>query len=291
MNYSEFYLLENKQSSNPPTEFISFASTSYEVKSGLVVLENTIQVLYKSKKHPTEFLVCGLTYYFHESLLEKFEKSGITGWKTYPVEIIRKGKDKEKLNGYHILTVYGRCGDMDEDRSSVVQKIYPYGKGNELKGVYFENDEWDGNDFFMINNGGYIFITNKVKELLIKENIKYADFIPLTEMTYEGKNLKDKVYEEVENGTYKGDYLSFFDVSRIYYGYKNGPTYLEAMKDEEFKRLWDICNTKENFTNHEIIERYLRRYPDTKEILRGFTSFDSKTQTYNIDTSKRYRNI
>lgn len=289
MNYNEFYKLGHKQSWNPPMEPLNYAFDNNKIKQGIELPEEGLKFLYKSKKEPSKFLVCSLLFFFHEVILEKFVKEGITGWGTYPLEIFKKGKSKEKIEGYHGLKVSGRCGDRDEDRSVVVQQIYPYMFENKLKGTYFKNDEWDYSDFFMLNGGGYIFVTQRVKELLIREKVKEAIFLPLTEMTFEGRTLKDKVFEEIENGTYKGDYLIYGSVARLYYGKGNVPDYVDGMKDEEFKKLWDICNTKENYLNNDLIEKLLRRYPDEKPITEMYSYFDSKTRTSKFD-KYRYEN-
>jgi hypothetical protein len=247
MNYNEFYKLNHKQSWKPTLDAIRINYRELYIKNDTGYPDQIIQLRYKSKKESGKFLVCGSLYLFHEEVLEKFVKEGITGWGIYPVEIFKKGKSKEKIEGYYGLKVSGRCGDRDENRSTVIQEINPFTLKNRLKGTYFENDEWDGTDFFMLNGGGYIFVTQRVKEFLTRAKVKEVEFLPLTEMTFEGRTLKEKVFEEIANGTYKGDYLYYVEVARIYFSQGNIPFYIDGMKDVEFKKLWDICNTKENF--------------------------------------------
>jgi hypothetical protein len=69
----------------------------------------------------------------------------VTGWKTYPVEVL--DKDGRKRPGYVGLSVVGRCGRVTLGKSRIVLKQYPGGHFPEFLGHFFRPSSWDGSDF------------------------------------------------------------------------------------------------------------------------------------------------
>ncbi len=82
--------------------------------------------------------------------------SGITGWRTYDVEI--DGKLSENYSGF---CIEGRCGST----------LRPKEKGF-FNGIKFEIDTWDGSDIFIPNDSLTIFCTQKVKQSIDELNLK-----------------------------------------------------------------------------------------------------------------------
>ncbi len=107
-----------------------------------------------------------------ERVVELLRAHGFTGWKTYAVEIYdRKG---QHLPGYFGLGVTGRVGRRDPWRSPVVDKppIVPGGKPYQVrKGLFFQDDFWDGSDFCCLEVGIEIIVTRRVAQAFQKAGI------------------------------------------------------------------------------------------------------------------------
>ncbi|MBW6498327.1 MAG: hypothetical protein K0B09_08070 [Bacteroidales bacterium] len=90
----------------------------------------------------------------------------ISGWKAIPARIL----GYESLE-YFLLTIKGRCSAIDYDKSESFIKppFTPTGKPFEAKrGLFFDLNSWDGSDIFTPDNSRMIFVTEKVKKILIK---------------------------------------------------------------------------------------------------------------------------
>lgn len=104
----------------------------------------------------------------------------VTGWSTYPVEVF----DQEgKLHAsYHGLAVTGAVCDADYSRSAVATKPSPTPRGRSYdvyKGLYFDEDHWDGSDMFWVS--GVRVILEKVKRIFEQNEVENVRFIPLSE--------------------------------------------------------------------------------------------------------------
>jgi hypothetical protein len=103
-----------------------------------------------------------------------------SGWLTYPVELL--GKDGMPIPNYHGLAVRGRCGPIEQSRSTKIDRIYPGGIFPVLKGMYFDPLTWDGSDVFMpSSNVGFILVVEKMKRAFETARIKNVEFTPLDE--------------------------------------------------------------------------------------------------------------
>jgi len=123
-----------------------------------------------------------------ERIINLFKSNGITGWKTYKVQI-RSKKDELIDQKYFGLIITGRCGYRDYSKSTIVlDKVGVYTKPH-VKGFYFKKDFWDGSDLFMCipDDSGqstmYRFCTRKVVDLFEKEKIKNILFKNLNDST------------------------------------------------------------------------------------------------------------
>lgn len=118
-----------------------------------------------------------------DRIVELFQREGITGWKTYPVEVT--GKGGVPVTGYHGFAVTGRCGPIDP-RRSVLKTLPPLVPGGEERrvrlGLYFDMDTWDGSDIFVATNNNRVIVVERVKELLERNNIRGCEFDRLTEV-------------------------------------------------------------------------------------------------------------
>ncbi|MCF7568940.1 hypothetical protein L3X37_11285 [Sabulilitoribacter arenilitoris] len=143
-----------------------------------------------------------------ERIVELFNSNGITGWKTYDVEIRSKKNDLIDQK-YFGLIITGRCGYRDYAKSSIILDEIGVNIKPHVKGFYFKDDYWDGSDLFMSNpeeNGNstmFRFCTDKVVNLFKKEKIKNIEFENLNESTLAielyNVPLTDKQKSEMEN--------------------------------------------------------------------------------------------
>lgn len=123
-----------------------------------------------------------------------FRTMGFTGWDTYPIEL--RGKNGELIQGYHGLFVTGKIGAVDYNRSQV--QIVPHtivGLQPDivLKGLYFEDNSWDGSDFFLSPNSTQLIVTEPVIKALssLKPPVKNWIAEPLSEVKRSIKFEKD----------------------------------------------------------------------------------------------------
>ncbi len=113
-------------------------------------------------------------------MVASLQEAGISGWSTYPVELF--GKQGEPLGTYHGLIVHGRCGAIDDSRSERTTKEFPAAVLPIWRGLYFDEDSWDGADIFMPSDEtGWIFVTERAKHIFAAR-AKNVRFTTLTEV-------------------------------------------------------------------------------------------------------------
>lgn len=108
-------------------------------------------------------------------------ENSISGWSVYPVEII--GRKNEPLPGYHGFAVIGPECQRDRSRSQVITKLNAVGRSTQVyKGLYFNESQWDGSDFFMVRPFGGIVVTEKVYRLIKGANVTNTQLTLLAEV-------------------------------------------------------------------------------------------------------------
>ena len=109
------------------------------------------------------------TVLISDRLVGLFRAHRFSGWSTYKVLL----DAKEVHQKYFGLTVTGRCGPLDRTRGEWVHRDDV--PGRFLRGVFFDEQSWDDADFFLPQGTAFIFITERVRDLLMREaaeNIK-----------------------------------------------------------------------------------------------------------------------
>ena len=112
-----------------------------------------------------------------ERIIDLFKSNGITGWKSYDVNIFSKNNQLIDQK-YYGLIITGRCGYQDNSQSSIVMDKFGITTEPHAKGFYFKDNYWDGTDLFMCKtdeNGEstmFRFCSQKVADLIKKEKIK-----------------------------------------------------------------------------------------------------------------------
>ena len=84
---------------------------------------------------------------------------------------------------YCFLDITSKCGDIMNIDGSTIPKCpkcnTPLFKPNDLYGVSFDMDKWDGSDIFVFDNLPNLpIVTEKLKNILVKNkltNIKFED--------------------------------------------------------------------------------------------------------------------
>ena len=111
----------------------------------------------------------------HTRIVDLLLDQGLTGWGTYPVEVY--GKEGELFRDYFGFTITGRCGPIDGSRSQEASKQYPARISSVWVGLYFDENSWDGSDFFMTSDlTGWKFVTDRTVEAFATAKVKGVSF-------------------------------------------------------------------------------------------------------------------
>lgn len=192
LNYDKIYKIGDPVSNRPfRGEIDDFDLAKPEISRG----ENKV-----NEKVPVKHSMGGKTLYdviwttnafpmiVSERVIELFKTNGITGWKTYNVEIYSK-KNEFIDQKYYGLIITGRCGYRDFSKNSIVMDKIGIMTEPHSKGIYFKDDDWDGSDLFMCKpdeNGKstmFRFCTQKVADLIKKEKIKNLSLEKVNDFT------------------------------------------------------------------------------------------------------------
>lgn len=121
-------------------------------------------------------------YLVSNRLKETLEENEITGWKTFPISL--KDRNNREIEGYSGFSVVGRCGFLDFDKSTVIEKklVKDGVVGKYYKGLYFELEEWDGSDIFVPKGTRYFFTNKKTMNILKKAKISNLKFQYINEI-------------------------------------------------------------------------------------------------------------
>lgn len=113
--------------------------------------------------------------------LSLLSSRGFSGWSAFPVVV--RDKSGAIVEGYSGLSIHGRCGDIDNSRSELVQKDFPGGTFPVHRGLFFGADDWDGSDMFCARGGsGWIFVTREVANAIEAAKFKNISLEPTTEV-------------------------------------------------------------------------------------------------------------
>lgn len=114
---------------------------------------------------------------FQKTLLEL----RATGWSTFPV--VLKDRQKHVVRGYSGLSITGRCGPLENQRSVRFEKKTAGGHTHAWLGYYFAEASWDGSDVFTTSDSGaQIFVLERVKTALEANGIPDLSFTALDEV-------------------------------------------------------------------------------------------------------------
>ncbi len=100
------------------------------------------------------------------------EGNGITGWKSYPIEVY--DKKGNPILGYSGFSITGRGGEMEGARSPKWKEIC-----DSRQRPRYHPKQWDGSDIFRIDPA-YLVISKKLRDILIESKITGVEYFPLS---------------------------------------------------------------------------------------------------------------
>lgn len=121
-------------------------------------------------------------YLISDKMKAALEENALTGWKAFAVKVL--GKQGQEISGYHGLSITGRCGKINYNKSEIIEKrLVPNGPlVKYYKGLHIGLDEWDGTDFFLPEKTLWTIITKTAAEALKKNkltNIKFENLLEI----------------------------------------------------------------------------------------------------------------
>ena len=151
---------------------------------GDVVPTEPVKFVRSMGGRPQDIVTCEyvVIWLVSDKVVNLLRGEGITGWRTFPVEVT--GKGGTPITGYHGFAVTGRCGPVDPRRSvpAILPPLVPGGPARHQRlGLYFDLNTWDGSDVFVPANIDRVFVVRRVKEVLERNKIPRCEFEPAKE--------------------------------------------------------------------------------------------------------------
>jgi hypothetical protein len=110
-----------------------------------------------------------------DKVVSVLRKNFCSGWSTYPVRLYDHAGNL--VTGFHGLSVHGRCGPRQPERSIPVEKDQGSGPRTVYRGLFFDESAWDGSDVFAPSDGtGFVFVLERVRDLLLQAKVKGSRF-------------------------------------------------------------------------------------------------------------------
>jgi len=132
-------------------------------------------------------------YLISDKMKQVFEANNLTGWKTFAVKVF--SKQGQEIEGYHGLSILGRCGARNESKSEVIMKQFvpngPFVK--YFKGLHIGLDKWDGSDFFLEDKTTIAIVTRKVADILKKHKFTNIRLVNLADYEVQDFGLQNEI--------------------------------------------------------------------------------------------------
>lgn len=126
-----------------------------------------------------------------------YEAEGLTGITSFepPAEVVRVGKRPSgdippELPDYYLVRIIWNGANLDDVASEAVryERDCSYHKGGvrQLRGVYFEEASWQGDDIFIARGlAGVVVISERMKDLIVENDLTNVTIIPAEEYAYD----------------------------------------------------------------------------------------------------------
>jgi hypothetical protein len=166
-------------------EFHPLRRRTFDLFSGSVrpTKRNPIRFQITSGKNPCDFMAGSFSPVITERLVQLLKKERITGWKPYPVEVYDQ-KGQQVSEQFHGFSITGRGGPQDVTRG--VESVFTEDDGTKkpmrMSALYFDLNNWDGSDLFIIDDSYWLLATPRAIEVF--ESAKVTGWKPkkLTEV-------------------------------------------------------------------------------------------------------------
>jgi hypothetical protein len=187
MNIKEFYRFGSKLLSTTvqahmdrPKGFLSIAPDERRLMDEDRLMQGTYNdfifpVVFKQEygKKLQDMLDTGTAslYLISDKMKTVLEDNNLTGWQTFAVKVLTK--KEEEIEGYHGLSITGRCGKIDYSKSEIIEKrLVPTGPLAKFhKGLHVGLDKWDGSDFFLPEKYFGTIVTSRAADVLKKSKL------------------------------------------------------------------------------------------------------------------------
>ncbi|MDQ0109558.1 hypothetical protein J2T02_004702 [Chitinophaga terrae (ex Kim and Jung 2007)] len=192
MSIEKFYTFSSKLSSST-VQAHPISLSDKEDNAGLFDQHRLIQGVYDGIFFPVTFkqeygkkledvLDTGWPSLFliSDKMKAVLEENAFTGWKNFVVKVL--DKKGQEIQGYHGLSITGRCGKINYNKSEIIEKrLVPNAPlVKYYKGLPVDLNKWDTSDFFLPEKYFGIIITGRAAEVLKKSkvtNIKLENII------------------------------------------------------------------------------------------------------------------
>ena len=135
-------------------------------------------------------------YLISDKMKAVLEENTLTGWKTFAVKVL--DKKGQEIQGYHGLSITGKCGKIDYSKSGIIEKrLVPNGPlVKYYKGLHIGLDGWDGTDFFLPEKTLWAIITKKMAESLKKNKLTNIRLENLAEIEVDCAMVQDSLQNQ-----------------------------------------------------------------------------------------------
>lgn len=194
----EFYIIQKTYTNFARPVKLESSQEVYECpKCGSIFVKrlSDIKVYFKGEKVADYYSVSNYNIISGE-MQKLLVEAGITGFtlKNIVVESwydLKENKLDIPFSDLKEIVITGRCGFLRHIDGRIVEKCNEcgakdYESQDEVNGLSIRLDEWDKSDMFYFRNWeGVIIVTEKVKEILEKNDLKNIKFI----------NIKDFIFD------------------------------------------------------------------------------------------------
>lgn len=129
------------------------------------------------EENVTDFMWTIEETFITDRVARLFKEAGFTGYELKPVEVVNR-RDIT-VWGFNVIGRGGKAQGLQLKYRCEACGVERY-SGYE-NGIIFDEKEWDGSDFFMIDGWGVILITEKVKDFIENNSLTNVIIIPANE--------------------------------------------------------------------------------------------------------------
>jgi hypothetical protein len=157
--------------------------TVYDISKACDLKEGKLKFSYSSGNKYCDLIFCGRisSFLLSSRIIDLLFDNNITGWKAHPAIIY--DKKNRIIDGYFLFEIIGKSGVIDWNKSDKFKKQFvsnaPFAE--MVRGIYPDLSFWDGSDIFMAEGSLFIFMTEKVKDLFIKNRVTNVNITKTTE--------------------------------------------------------------------------------------------------------------